>query len=287
MTNTLIQLGANIQYQEPSTLSTILDWGLNFMFKNNFYFFMIFITAFYNNEIKMINLLIEAGAKFNTTENVDERSMIPNTLIRPYYSDIAFRDSLIFTQNERKTLYQMYEMDPAREAKLIYRASRDGFAASSFHSKCDYISNTVTIIKTTSNSVFGGYTSASWTTDGGWTYDANAFIFSLRRSGNPNKERFNVTQPNFAICNSGYYGPTLGGSYDHDIYVSDYSNTNENSYSNLGYSYQLPKNITKGSRNAQSYLAGSYNWKTTEIEVYQVTPFTPYSVTPLHNGCLI
>lgn len=98
MTNTLIQLGANIQYQEPSTSSTILDW------------------AFYNNEIKMINLLIEAGAKFNTTENVDERSMIPNTLIRPYYSDIAFRDSLILTQNERKTLHQMYEMDPAREA---------------------------------------------------------------------------------------------------------------------------------------------------------------------------
>jgi hypothetical protein len=167
MTNTLIQLGANIQYQEPSTSSTILDWGLIFMFKNNFYFFIIFITAFYNNEIKMINLLIEAGAKFNTTENVDERSMIPNTLIRPYYSDIAFRDSLIFTQNERKTLYQMYEMDPAREAKLIYRASRDGFADSSFHSKCDYISNTVTIIKTTSNSVFGGYTSASWSSNEG------------------------------------------------------------------------------------------------------------------------
>jgi hypothetical protein len=43
------------------------------------------------------------------------------------------------------------------EVKLIYRASIDGFAASSFHSKCDNISNTVTIIETISNSVFGGY----------------------------------------------------------------------------------------------------------------------------------
>jgi hypothetical protein len=283
MTNTLIQLGANIQYQEPSTSSTILDWGLIFMFKNNFYFFIIFITAFYNNEIKMINLLIEAGAKFNTTENVDERSMIPNTLIRPYYSDIAFRDSLIFTQNEM-ILYQMLT-GRIEEVELIYRASRDDFGASSFHSKCYNISNTVTIIKTTSNSVFGGFTSAKWTSNGGSTYDSNAFIFSLRRSGNPNKERLNITRPVNAIYSYLYEGPTFGDG--RDIYVSSNSNTNDNSYSYLGSSYQLPKNIAFGSVEAQSYLAGSTYWRTTEIEVYQVTPFTPYSVTPLHNGCLI
>jgi hypothetical protein len=66
--------------------------------------------------------------------------------------------------------------------------------------------------------------------------------------------------------------------------ISDNSNQNENSYSNLGYSYQLPYNIETGSSIAQSILAGSYSWKTTEIEVYQITPFIPYSVTPLHNG---
>jgi hypothetical protein len=81
------------------------------------------------------------------------------------------------------------------------------------------------------------------------------------------------------------YGPIFGGG--HDIYVSDSSNTNENSYSNFGYSYQLPKNITSGSVEAQSYLAGSYRWKTTEIEVFQVTTYIPYSVSYLHNGCFI
>jgi hypothetical protein len=233
----------------------------------------------------MINLLIDAGAKFNTTENVDERSMIPNTLIRAYYSDIALRDSLILTQNERKTLYQMYEMEPAREAKLIYRATIDGSAASSFHSKCDGISNTVTIIKTTSNSVFGGFTSVAWASWEQWTYDANAFIFSLRRFGNPNKQRFNVTRTENAIYRYYSYGPTFGGG--HDIYVADNSNTNYYSYCNFGYSYQSPKNITYESAEAQSYLAGSYTWQTSEIEVYQVIPFESYSVTPLHNGCLI
>jgi hypothetical protein len=32
MANTLIQLGANINYQEPSTSNTVLDYGLLFSF---------------------------------------------------------------------------------------------------------------------------------------------------------------------------------------------------------------------------------------------------------------
>jgi hypothetical protein len=111
------------------------------------------------------------------------------------------------------------------------------------------------------------------------------FIFSLRRSGNSNKERFNVTRPDSAIYGYSSYGPTFGGGFD--IYVSDSSNTNRYSYSNLGNSYQLPKNITYGSVEARNYLAGSLKWKTTEIEVYQVTPYIPYSVSYLHNGCFI
>ena len=173
------------------------------------------------------------------------------------------------------------------EGKLIYRASRDGFSAYNIHSKCNGVSNTVTIIKTTSNSVFGGFTSASWPSSYyEWKYDSNAFIFSLRREGSQNKQRLNVTIPNYAFYGSYYYnyGPIFGGG--HDISVYDSSNQNYNSYSNLGHSYQLPNNITYGSQEAQSYLAGSYTWQTTEIEVYQVTPFIPYyySVSFLHNG---
>jgi len=229
----------------------------------------------------MIKLLVEAGAKFNTTVKTDDRSLIPYSFL--YQFNTSFINSLILTRNEGISLTQM--LNNLTEAKLIYRASRDGFSASSFHSKCDNYSNTVTIIKTLSNSVFGGFTSATWTSNGYWTFDSNAFIFSLRRSGNSNKERFNVTQPTYAIYGHPSYGPTFGAG--NDIYVSDSSNTNENSYSyNFGNSYQLPKNITSGSVEAQSYLAGSYRWKTTEIEVYQVTPYLPYYVTFLHNGCL-
>jgi hypothetical protein len=229
----------------------------------------------------MIRLLVEAGAKFNTTEKTDERSMIPYSFITQL--NTSFIDSSILTRNEGISLTQM--LKNLTVAELIYRASRDGFQASSFYSKCDNISNTVTIIKTTSNSVFGGFTSALWKSDHDYGLDAHAFIFSLRRSGNPNKERFNVTRPDFAIFS--YYnavGPAFGGG--HDIYVGDNSNINGYGYSNFGSSYQLPTNLTYATDEAQSYLAGSYSWQTSEIEVYQVTPFIPYSVTFLHNGCL-
>ena len=44
---------------------------------------------------------------------------------------------------------------------LCYRASTHGWAASTFHSRCDWIRHTVTIIKV-GVYVFGGYTDIHW-----------------------------------------------------------------------------------------------------------------------------
>jgi hypothetical protein len=46
--------------------------------------------------------------------------------------------------------------------KLIYRATRDGFGATDFHSKCDRYQNSLMIIKSTKGYVFGGYTEKNW-----------------------------------------------------------------------------------------------------------------------------
>ena len=42
--------------------------------------------------------------------------------------------------------------------KLLYRATRDGNSANSFHRKCDNISGTLTVIKTNNGMRFGGNT---------------------------------------------------------------------------------------------------------------------------------
>ncbi len=213
-------------------------------------------------------------------------------LIPAFYSDFALRNSLILTSDERNSLIQM--LNYPTEVKLIYRASRDGFCSYCFISKCGDISNTVTIIKTTSNSVFGGYASAPWICSGNDIYDSNAFIFSLRRFGMANNERMNVTMPDSAVyCadQNTYQNEIVFRFGSDDLVVFDmtpyptyqFKNYNDGK-SNLGSSYQLPHDLTYESNEAQTYLDGTSNFRITEIEVYKVPPFEPYSVTYLHNG---
>ncbi len=156
------------------------------------------------------------------------------------------------------------------KGNLLYKASRDGFTASAFHSRCDEKANTVTIIKTNSNYVFGGYTTAKWgANNNSWISDSSAFIFSLRRNGTSNNHKLPIIRAEHAIYGVPGYGPTFGGG--HDIYIKDRSDIQVGSYSNSGYSYQCPPGYSYGTENTKCFLAGTYNgWLTTEIEVYHL-----------------
>ena len=48
------------------------------------------------------------------------------------------------------------------EWRLLFRASRDGFAALAFHFKCDNKGPTITVVKSGGN-IFGGFTENAWT----------------------------------------------------------------------------------------------------------------------------
>lgn len=99
--------------------------------------------------------------------------------------------------------------------KLLYRASQDGFAAKSFHSKCDNRGPTLTLIQSTGGWIFGGYTPASWTQSRVLIHDHRIWIFSLRNpSGMPMK--MNTKGPHGSPCIYGNNetGPTFGGGYD-------------------------------------------------------------------------
>ena len=49
-----------------------------------------------------------------------------------------------------------------KEMKLVYRGSRDGFGAVDFHSKCDETPNNITLIKSSTGQIFGGFTTKTW-----------------------------------------------------------------------------------------------------------------------------
>ena len=160
-----------------------------------------------------------------------------------------------------------------RKWSLLYRGSRDGFRGSDFHSHCDNKPNTQTIVKSTSGNIFGGFTSAQWssTVFGTWEDDKSAFIFSLLNKENRSLIFENKSNNERSICSYEDYGPIFGRG--NDIFISDYSNTNTdtntNSYSNLGKTYTHP-DYPHGSEKAKTILAGSFNFQVQEIEVFQM-----------------
>lgn len=174
-------------------------------------------------------------------------------------------DSLILTPDLAKELIKLCKFSHNQKWKLIYRASSNGFKAKDFHARCDGASKTLTIIKTTQCFVFGGYTEAAWSQKGTYETDQNSFIFSLI-----NKEKkpavLYCSESQYAISGNSSFGPTFGGGLD--IYIADKSNINLSNYSNLGFTYKHPQ-YAYGSNEAKIFLAGAYNFQTSEIEVFQ------------------
>ena len=78
-----------------------------------------------------------------------------------------FKDSVILSSEQREILMNWLKETQAFNNRgklffgLIYRASRDGWAAADFHTRCDYKGPTVTVI-TSGKFIFGGYTEQQW-----------------------------------------------------------------------------------------------------------------------------
>ena len=71
-----------------------------------------------------------------------------------------FKDSVILTSDQQQTLIKWLKetlTSASFDYALIYRASRNGWAAANFHSCCDNKGLTVTVVKY-GNYIFGGYT---------------------------------------------------------------------------------------------------------------------------------
>ena len=168
----------------------------------------------------------------------------------------------------------------SKSFELLYRGTRDGFAASVFHSKCDGIKSTLIVIKETNGYVFGGYTSVTWDSSlSGYKPDSEAFIYTFL---NPNNSplKLPIITVTYGICNNPSYGPTFGGG--HDILVTDNSNMNSNNYLN-GHSYTSGYS---GSSLGVFFKGGSYNFMTAEIEVFRVFNFDSAILSDLNKSVL-
>ena len=171
--------------------------------------------------------------------------------------------SILSEKYQTKQLMSLCEFPVDQKWNLIYRASQDGFEAAKFHTNCDNKPNTLIVIKSTNDNVFGGYTEQTWNHTGDYKTDKNSFIFSfINKLNKPIKMKWSKSVGIYCRRSN---GPIFGGGFD--LCIADKSNTNTTSYSNLGYSYTHPDYEYK-SDEAKSFLAGSYNFQVSEMEVY-------------------
>lgn len=139
-----------------------------------------------------------------------------------------------------------------KEARLLYRASRDGDGYNNFHTKCDGRENTVTFVKAKNGRKFGGFANKSFNTNNNWISDPNCFVFSL------NYQECYYYKEGYYIYGSSSHGPAWGSGYD--LYLasgclSESSGTDQSSFDYCGKT---------------NALSGNTNFQTEDYETYEL-----------------
>jgi hypothetical protein len=163
----------------------------------------------------------------------------------------------------------------SKSFNLLYRGSRDGFGATDFHKTCDGHSNTITIIQTTRDWTFGGYSPLAWESpeEGRDKRDASlrSFVFTLANPSNTKPRKFALQRDgkHCAIRCDRATGPVFGES---DIVIGDKCNAEggpdggRNSVTSFGTSYMNDSGVPGG-----ALLAGDEAFLVKELEVFEIT----------------
>ena len=150
-----------------------------------------------------------------------------------------------------------------KEIKKLYQATIDGGSPLNFHSKCDNIRNTFTLIKSTENRRFGGFNSEPWKTSKDLKFidDKNAFLFSLDK-----QKIYPYKEDGYAICFYENRGPIFGNAHDISIVgnpLKEKKSYTKESLSCCSYQFQ-------GDKNALSEDGRGRCFNLKEYEVFQV-----------------
>lgn len=150
------------------------------------------------------------------------------------------------------------------ELRLLYRASRDGFRSSDFHSRCDNKGPTLCLFRSAKDpeKTFGGFAAKSWQEGLSFKGSKESFLFSVSAQKKLRPFR------NFerALFCSAAAGPSFGD----DLMIGENASEPKSCRSFLGRTYETFEGFYE-SVEAQKSLAGAPVFHLADIEVYQVT----------------
>ena len=143
--------------------------------------------------------------------------------------------------------------------KLLYRATRDGDKASTFHKYCDGICPLVILVKTKKEIRFGGFTETYFesTKEYKGKKDDNAFIFSLDKL-----KSYNIEKGQNAILCYKNYGPVFYGNKYSNIFLSDNFFKTEGTVAKKGDRFLTKEDF--------EINMGEQVFNTKQIEVFQI-----------------
>ncbi len=163
--------------------------------------------------------------------------------------------------------------------KLLYRASVDGWHASSFHRTCDNKGATLTLIKSTEGYIFGGFTDKSWPSSNQVVSSDNAFVFHLtcyagvpaQKYGMKKDVYSGINNKTFAMQSNSSYGPSFGCTLGnpgemYDLRIASNANRKESYCTGIGN----PLSAYDWSDRDPLFLTGTCSFKVSDYEVFQV-----------------
>jgi hypothetical protein len=173
-----------------------------------------------------------------------------------------FPDSAVLSGlvERREADVRFGEWLPGKRFRMLYRSSRDGASAASFHLLCDDQGPTVTLIKSSGGYVFGGYAGVAWSSTFTWHACPSAFLFTVTNPHGEPITRFMSNGDRGAVECRSWCGPAFGRG--NDMWVS--GAFDDASYTNFPYSYT----DTLGRGNAT--FTGALYFTPAEVEVWTV-----------------
>ena len=140
--------------------------------------------------------------------------------------------------------------------KEIYKGSRDGDDAASFHDKCDDLKGSLIMIKSNDEVIFGGFTKQNWDGNCIFKFDNDCFLFSFC----PLKI-YQIKKDKKAIYCNKKYGPCFG---------SVTLGINDNFLANGGWCCSSFLSNFDEYEKDYELSKGENEFKIEEMEIYQV-----------------
>ncbi len=177
----------------------------------------------------------------------------------------CFPGSILLDANQKHQIDQWYG-NVTQKWQLCYRRSTHGATGTAFHTQCNNLGETITVIRMNGDlRLLGGYSEASWSNTTGYVASNAAFLFSLTYN---EKYPIDPTRSQFSIYNNSTYGPTFGGGFDFHLLPNMTTG-----YCFFPWSYICDGKSGVSDPACHTRLCGAYNtWTVEEVETFYAVP---------------